>query len=394
MSDYYIEFHKKEFIRPLELSNKGKYYRDIANIDHSFSGRIDTMINTFIMEAAQQLINSIELFEMGYFDCAYYSLRSAVDVSTTMVFLTDMPDEDRDKYLEDWKDTKHFPMQGQILKMLSDEGDVFSDMKENMPTFFNEAKELCQKLNKYVHKQGLRHFYVSRNHPINMKKPQDVFISNFEYFLKKCIGVVAVMRLAGDPFPILLMDEDFLLRCFDSMTEAYTQEFVDEYIGKDTVEEYKRTSLCEGTYYAIIENEKKSYATFNVMKHWLIDRKEMADILPQLHLLSTVDVVSVLLVNSCNKIAKVHANGGLMMFHTELETNRKELSWNSMDFIEFAKNANKYNQQYDEAYISVFRCLNDDYCAEHNELLDDEDIAKIIGALKEYEEKQIEQEKN
>ena len=111
MIDPYIEFRKKENIHPLELSNKGNYYRDIANIDHSFSGRIGTVINTFIMEAAQQLVNSIELFEMGYFDCAYYSLRSAVDVSTTMVFLTDMPLEQQEKYLEDWKDTKNFPMQ-------------------------------------------------------------------------------------------------------------------------------------------------------------------------------------------------------------------------------------------------------------------------------------------
>lgn len=38
------------------------------------------------MEAEQQLINAIELYELGYFDCAYYSLRSAIDLSTTMVF--------------------------------------------------------------------------------------------------------------------------------------------------------------------------------------------------------------------------------------------------------------------------------------------------------------------
>lgn len=68
--------------------------------------------NTFIMEAEQQLINAIELFEQGYFDCAYYSIRSAVDVSTTMVFLADMPDEERERFLDAWKDTKDFPMQG------------------------------------------------------------------------------------------------------------------------------------------------------------------------------------------------------------------------------------------------------------------------------------------
>lgn len=384
MSDPYIEFRKNENIRPLELLDKGKYYRAIANIDHSFSGRIGTVINTFIMEAAQQLVNSIELFEMGYFDCAYYSLRSAVDVSTTMVFLTDMPDADRDKYLEDWKDTKHFPMQGQLLKMLSDNGYVFSDMKEKMPSFFNDAKELSQELNKYVHKQGLRHFYVSRNHTINKQKSQEVFINTFEYYLKKCIGVVAVMRLAGDPFPILLMDEDFLLRCFDSMTEAYSEAFVNEYIGESVISDYKNTDIYQGTYKAFINDEKRNHATFNVMKYWIIDRSEMSDILSQIHLLNRADVVAVLMVNACSKIAKAYAYDGMMIFHTELATNRKEMSWDMRVFRAFSENANKYNQPFDEAYISVFECLGENYFAEHNEILTEEEIANIKDSIYKY----------
>ena len=76
----YIESRKKENLCPLTIENKEKYYFDILNIEHSFSGIIGegTIINTFIMEAAQLIINAIELFEMGYFDCAYFSLRSAI----------------------------------------------------------------------------------------------------------------------------------------------------------------------------------------------------------------------------------------------------------------------------------------------------------------------------
>lgn len=95
-----------------------------------------------------------------------------------------------------------------------------------------EAKNLSASLNKYVHKQGLQHFYISRNHSLNHNKNQDVFIKNFQYYLEKCIGVVAVMRLAFDPFPILLMDEEILFRCFDSMTDPYSEEFVEKYIGQ------------------------------------------------------------------------------------------------------------------------------------------------------------------
>jgi len=75
MSDFYTEWCRQENIRPLPLPNKEKYYFDLLNIERSWSGRIGVaMVNAFIMEADQQLINAIELFEQGYFDCAYYSL--------------------------------------------------------------------------------------------------------------------------------------------------------------------------------------------------------------------------------------------------------------------------------------------------------------------------------
>jgi len=236
MTDSYVDWRKNQNIKPIVLPNKVKFYSDLINIEHSWSGRMDTNIcNTFIMEAEQQLVNAIEMFEFGYFDCAYYSLRSAVDISTTMVFLSDMPDDDREKYLSAWKATEDFPMQGQMIKQLSRQGNVFADMVSKMPDFFASAKALSSELNKYVHKQGLQHFYVSRNHPINQQKPIDGFIRTFENYLQRCIGVVAIMRLAIDPFPILLMDEEILYRCFDSMTEPYSEEFVEKYIGETII---------------------------------------------------------------------------------------------------------------------------------------------------------------
>lgn len=141
MTDSYVSWRKKENIKPIKLPDKVKLYSDLINIEHSWSGRIDSNIcNTFIMEAEQQLVNAIEVFELGYFDCAYYSLRSAVDISTTMVFLADMPDEDREKNLSAWKATEDFPMQGQMIKQLSRQGNIFVDMVSKMPDFSNLQK--------------------------------------------------------------------------------------------------------------------------------------------------------------------------------------------------------------------------------------------------------------
>lgn len=232
-------------------------------------------------------------------------------------------------------------MQGQIIKQLTAKGNVFSDMKNKMPDFFAEAKKLSASLNKYVHKQGLRHFYVSRNHPINVKKPQDTFINSFEYYLKRCAGVVAVMRLAIDPFSVLLMDDDILYRCFDSMTEPYTEEFVEEYIGKSTIDAYTTTDIFQYAYDSFISDERKNEAVFNIVKHQYIDSRKMDQISPQLHLLDRCDFICTLIVYACSKVVKVYGIGGLNMYFTDKDTNRKAHCWSGKDFARFTNATNK-----------------------------------------------------
>ena len=383
MTDHYIDQRKAENIRPVTLPHKEQYYADLINIEHSWTGRMDvgSIGNTFIMEAEQQLVNAIELFEQGYFDCAYYSLRSAVDISTTMVFLADMPDDEKEDYLSAWKETKDFPMQGQMIKQLSSKGDIFVDMKSRMPKFFSEAKELSAELNKYVHKQGLQHFYISRNHPIKRQTSQEQFINTFESYLQRCIAVVAVMRLAIDPFPVLLMDEEILYRCFDSMTDPYSNDFIEKYIGYDIIEAYKETRLYTGTYNALIHDEKKNEAVFNVTNHQYIDSRRMDEIMEQLHLMTREDFISVLLVYACEKVVKVYCLDGLLMYFADKKTNRKVMSWSGEDFQKFASATNKINQPYDEAFISVLFFDGNPFFVEHNELLNKEEVGHMAGLV-------------
>ena len=376
--DFFVEWRKNENIRPLTLPNKSKLYHDLLNIEHSWSGRMDTNIgNTFIMESVQLLINSIELFEKGYFDCAYFALRSAVDISTTMVFLCDIEEESRENYLNDWKQVEDFPLRYQMIKKLSKDGSIFIDMTTNMPNFFKQAEEISQKLNKYVHKQGLNNFYISRNHPIFQVKSQETFISNFLYFLKNVICIVAIMRLAIDPFPVLLMDEEILYRCFDSMTEPYTEEFIQEYIGWEYIEDYKKTNFYSTVRDSFENEEKKNETVFAIVKYQYIDTTKKEKIIEQFHLLTEHDATATLIALSCNKVVKVYALNGLLMFFTEKNTNRRKYSWNGADFIEFQSSEQKYNQQYDEVYISVFSFNNETYWVEHNEILTTIDIQNI-----------------
>ena len=59
------------------------------------------------------------------------------------------------------------------------------------------------------------------------------------------IGAVAMYRLAIDPLPVILMDEDMIMRSGDFVTEPYSEEFVDKYIGLKNIELYKQTDIYQ-----------------------------------------------------------------------------------------------------------------------------------------------------
>lgn len=390
MESQIIDQILKQNLRPLSVPHKTQYYEAIRNIEYSFTGRMDdkVSINTFILEATQLLANAITLFEQGYFDCSYYSLRSAIEVSSLVVYFIDIPENERSKNISDWSQTKDFPTQGRVLGELAKGGDIYCDMKEKMPSFFLEAKDIVQKINKYVHKQGFRHFYVSRNHPINHNKPQDVFISNFEYYLKKTISIVSIMRLAIDPFPVLLSDEAIMYRYPDSLTDPYSDDFISEYIGNKLLKDYKNTEIYKGYYSFFIQEEKRNAAVFDVEKNQFIDRHKQEEILSQFHLLHIDDKICATIAFACNKATQVYAYDGLKLYFTELKTNRKAHSWFAQDFKTFSENNEKANQAYDEVYITAFKVNEEYYFAEHNELLTTEEVetvnlalAKLEGAL-------------
>lgn len=374
----YIKYIEDNNILKNDSLNKLKYYMDIYNIDHSLSGRLDGNIsNLFIKEAAQQLINAVKLFSDGYFDCAYYLLRSAIEISTIMVFLVDMPEDERNRYLDAWIETLDFPMQGRIIQELSRNGDIFVDMKDKMPVFFDNAKNLSSELNKYVHKQGVQHFYSYIPYNIYISDRAKELEVTFEKHLKQCIGIVAVMRLAIDPFPILLMDKEILYRCFDSITEPYTESFVEEYIGIDIIDCYKKTEIYTGLYDSFMQDEKKSESVFLVTNHEYIVSTKIKEILLQKHLLSKRDLISVLLVASNNKVVKVYCGNGLLQYYTDRNTKRVKLSWSSEDFKRFSNSKKIINQVYDEAYISVLKVDNELYFIEHNEIFKQIEIKAI-----------------
>jgi len=378
MSFDFIKHKENECLIPVKIVEKELYYYDLMNIEDSFTGRVDAWIsNTFIIESVQLIINAINLFEMGYFDCAFYSLRQSLEVSTTMIYLVDIEASKKDKELHKWKNEKRFPMQSQMIDLLKKKGAVFKDFKQKLNNYFTLVEDVKKKLNKYVHKQGFDKFYVSKNHPINRSKPRKTFIEEFENYLKTCIGAIAVFRLAIDPFPILLNDKEMYHRTSDLMTEPYSLDFIEKYIGLNHISNYKETEIYQEHYNYLLTEEKKKKCVTNVVKHQFIDTEKIDEILKQKHLLSDLDLVAVHICKLYQKIVKVYAMDGLMQYFTNRKKVRTKMAWDSRDFIKFKESDPSFNISYDEAFITYVVLKEQGYFIEHNEQFSIKEIEKI-----------------
>lgn len=390
MNDSFLDWKETKNIKPIAIDIKSKLLLDIINIENSWTGRIDINIaNAFIQESAQLLINSLLLFEKGYFDCAYYSLRQSLELSTTMIYLSDIPEDEREIQTEAWKSTSDFPMQGQMLKYLKENGYLFSDMKEKMTSYFDKLLNFNKMINKFVHKQGFKFFYVSRNHSASQSNV-DFFSKNYIAHLKECIGYIAVMRLAIDAFPVLLLDEEMYHRSFEPMTGSYSLDFVEEYIGNEVLEKYKTTEVFLGLYNAIIQNTKRSNCSTNIIKFQYIDTLKLDIIKSEEHLLSPMDNIVVQLVDNCPKIKKIYCYDGLLTYTTDRTSNRKIFDYNSSIFHDFKNNIKQYNMPYDNVFVSIIQHKEEDYFIEHNEIILKSKLIELSNKIKNNPNNQVE----
>lgn len=371
----------KQRISPVSLPNKNELYTSILEIDHSMTERLDaSLANIFIFEAAQLLANAIYLFETGYFDAAFYSIRQAIEIATTMMYLSDTKDEaKRKEAVFSWKCEQRFPMTKQMLSNLKTYGDVVANMQEVMPEFFTSLDTLCAKINKIVHKQGFDYLFVTRDAPFASQRKD--LTSIFEDIISKAIGIVAVMRLAIDPLPILVKDDEIFNRIFETLNRGFSDKFINQFIGQELIDQYKKTDIYINHYDSIMLQEKRFPETTDVVQHQYVDTTKTDRILSQSHLINQKDIPIIKLFATNNKFCKAYSYDGLRMFFSDKKTVRSKLAFDSRTFQQFKKSSAKYNQPYDEAFISVFTVGDEFYYMEHNEALTKQEISKLLELL-------------
>ena len=368
-------------IKPLSLPKANEYLEDLNSLRYSDSG-ILTEVNPFffINEACQLLANSVKLFESGYFDCAFYSIRQAIEVSISGLYLFSKPEK-----MKGWRNLENGFELRTIVPELKSGKEEFADIKDLFSDFFKKIEKEKKLMNKYVHKQGYKSLYFHYNSIYANNKPERItsLTKDFITILHDTITAVAIYRLAIDPYPILMLDEDIVSRMPDLMTVSFPKSFIEKYISDEYMEKYKKSKIYKGYYDYFKAKPVQNEAVFALI-HWQVfDRKDYNLIMEQKELLSLHDIEAVELIMSSLKIGSVIIDG-CIDYSCETKLNDSSLTIGDAYYSKFFEGQINYNVMYKNDYISRFY-LNDSMTyLKHNNVLEEEEIRRISGLCEQY----------
>ncbi|MDO4861355.1 MAG: hypothetical protein Q3984_01685, partial [Eubacteriales bacterium] len=239
--------------------------------------------NGFMTESVELIKHALFLYEDGYFDCAFYSLRQSVEIMNSMLLLSD--DEDR---LKEWKAKAWFPMDKAVKGLLEKNNAAYSEIREKIPEFFTHYNELLKTANKYIHKQGFDSFYAyyGRANTEAQEKRTALFVE----LMKHAIGMILIMDIALDPLSLALSDPEVDSHIpFDAMTEPIPVHMLEEFLSPDLLNRIKETDHYQKVKHYFLEKEELSEATYGVLRCQYFDTSSLTDIEEQENLLSVYE---------------------------------------------------------------------------------------------------------
>ena len=234
--------------------------------------------NGFMIESVELLKHGIFLYEDGYFDCAFYSVRQSIENMNNMLFLSQSEDE-----LVKWKAKERFPSDSQIKIQLQQINAAYSEIKTAIPEMFNLYDELLKKANKYIHKQGFDTFYL---YQWQQEKPTSNRTKLFVDLLKQSIGLLLIINIILDPLSLALSDPEVDAHIqFDPMTERIPTYIFDELFSCEVIEKIKETSFYKEFISCFLEKEEMNAATYGVIRFCFFDVDDLDEIEKQINLL-------------------------------------------------------------------------------------------------------------
>ncbi len=339
-----------------------------------FTGRTDIMFcNDFLNEAIQLLINSIFLYEDGYYDCAFYSIRQTSEVLDSMLYLSNK----EQKTMKSWSAKEKFPTDAKIKSELEKLSYGYKEMKELLLDYFEYHSDLIKKSHKIIHKQGFDTFYRIRNgywykHGFSQKNEVKLYVETLKYTIGKSLIIFIIL----DPISLALADEKITYKLnFNFLAEPVDISFFEKFLGLSDI----IPKILESNYYQdfITEFSKKEVmqsAVFSVVREqaWYVE--SLNEIEDQLHLLDVYERFMFCVLKCGVQVSNFYYNGGLIWYFTSIKSNYHRSNYGGEEFQNYLKSDNYFNQSCGNVYMSVLTMYNEPLYIEHNNMFSKDEI--------------------
>lgn len=367
------------------LPNHGEFLDVLRSLETMVTGRIDRFFcNSFITEAVRLLINAIFLYEDGYFDCAFYSVRQAAETCNNMLYIANKGESE----LQQWAQKNYFPMNNRLISELSEIDEFYSQIKEALFEFFDEYKKITAKSNKIIHKQGFDTFYVVHQNPMcGIKFDKEKETQFFVEFITKTICLVIILYIVVDPISLVLADEELTLHLnFDPMSEPADLEFLRIHLDPDIDNKIKTTPYFKEFSQHFLRKEKLLPATFDVVRYQVFDLSLLKDIKSQEHLLGFEERLILELLSSGIEVSHVYPDCFALGYSTSIPSNYRLTGWSSTEFNKLQNSPSVFNMPYDTIFRSIVKGPDKNWLLEHNNSFTAEEIEKIKDVFSKYNE--------
>ena len=372
MSESYeqqLEVDAKRLLKITRLPKHEELLRDIQSAWPT-TGLVDCQFcNSFMAESVELLKHSILLYESGYFDCAFYSTRQAIENLNNMLLLVD----DTDK-LNLWKSKGWFPSDSKVKETLVKINDVYNQVRNLFPEFFQRYDDLLGKANKYIHKQGVDTFYILQ-WKLSIEERTELFTS----FLSCAIGMLVILFCALDPMALILADDDLIMYIHvRPMTDPAPIYIAQKYINSDFFEKIQNADFYVDLKSEMLKNEKLDDVTHDLLYYHYFDVEKISQIFQKQHLLDPCQMLMLCILSVNIKITHFFWQNDIIGYATSYESIDRYLSMSSVQFDECLKYGQDFkNFAWRGSYISCYRVFDTYMILQHYEKLSEKDICDV-----------------
>ncbi len=365
----------------IELPERDNLLMTLNHLEGMVVGQFDRFFcNLFLSEMVQLLINSVFLYEDGYFDSAFYSIRQAGEVGNSMLYIAS---EGKAK-LNEWDKKLKFPMNSEIIKKLKKIDEFYKEVHDQaIPEFFAEQEKLIKQCHKIIHKQGFDTFYSYRRAGNSFNKADEVNL--FYLTLKHTIATAIILYIITDPISLVLADEELSMHFnFDPMCEPADVTFIEREFSPDIITKIKDTKWFFEFSQFFIAKEKMLPEVAVVIREQFFDLLKLDSIKSQSNLLSTYERIILEILQKDIKVTHIYPDCMMLGYDTSIHSNYCPRGWSSQEYTQYLGKEEAFNMPYYNVFRSIFYGLSDNWIFEHNEPLSADEISGISNILSAY----------